>query len=83
MVLQAAMFTDGEGLSLGLVMGVIVVAALILAAVLGARRKEREPEPDRMPHSPERDAWSTPLSTPGHAPHGDASTPEHIIYTRP
>jgi hypothetical protein len=83
MVLQASVFTDAEALSTGLVVGVVIVVALILAFVLGARRHDREPEPDWEPHSPERDAWSTPPSTPGHAPHGDAAAPDHISFTRP
>jgi hypothetical protein len=83
MIIQASMFTNTEALSMGAVVGTIIVIALILAFVLGARRKDREPEPEQSPHSPERDAWATPISTPGHAPHGDADAPEHIIYTRP
>jgi hypothetical protein len=75
--------TTLESLSMGAVVGAIIVIALILAFVLGARRKDREPEPDQTPHSPERDAWATPPTTPGHAPHGDPSTPEHVTYTKP
>jgi hypothetical protein len=79
----ASVFTDSEALSMGLVVGVIIVAVLILAFVLGARRHDRELEPDWDPHSPQRDAWATPPTTPGHAPHGDATAPGHIAYTRP
>ncbi|TDU04987.1 hypothetical protein EDD99_3470 [Streptomyces sp. 846.5] len=70
------------GLTLGVVVGVLIVAVLILAFVLGARRKDREPVPDRSPHSPERESWSTPPSTPGHAPLGDSANPEHLKFRR-
>ncbi|MFC1418494.1 DUF6479 family protein [Streptacidiphilus cavernicola] len=75
--------TGAEAVTVGTVVGVVIIAVLILAFVLGSRRKEREPRPDPTPHSPERDAWSTPPSTPGHAPHGDATVPSHYVNLRP
>ncbi|QMU69568.1 DUF6479 family protein [Streptacidiphilus sp. P02-A3a] len=52
-------------------LGVIIVLVLIGAFVVGAWRKEREPAPELEPHSPERESWATPPSTPGRHPHGD------------
>ena len=79
----ASALTGAEAVTFGAIIGVVIIAVLILAFVLGSRRKEREPEPDPSPHSPERDAWSTPPSTPGHAPHGDPGVPSHYVNLRP
>ena len=82
MFLAASSLTGAEAVTTGVAVAVVLVAALILAFVLGSRRKEREPEPDQMPRSPERDSWATPLWTTGHAPHGDPTVPSHFVYTR-
>lgn len=79
----AAGLTSTEALVYGAVVAAVIVAALLLAFMLGARRQVKEPEPDPEPHSPERDAWATPPTTPGHAPHGDPTAPQHVVYTRP
>ncbi|MFC1435673.1 DUF6479 family protein [Streptacidiphilus sp. N1-3] len=76
-------FTPLEALAAGAAIGSLIVIVLILAFVLGSRRKEREPEPEAMPLSATRDAWATPASTPGHAPRGDATAAQHVLYLRP
>jgi hypothetical protein len=75
--------TGAEAVSVGAVIGTFIVGVLILAFVIGARLKEREEAPDQSPLSQGRDAWSTPPSTPGHAPHGDAGSPQHYNYLKP
>jgi hypothetical protein len=83
MSLLAANINGASAVVIGVVAGLIIVAVLIGAFVLGSRRKEKEPIADQDPHSPERDSWATPISTPGHAPHGDANAPGHHIDARP